>query len=178
METHSAMHIQNPDPPVEKFFFIALRKHLMSSLGWWLLQTKNHFNHIRMFARAFWSWAQLLVSRQKRICNFWLHKSTRPCACHNIPYFTTWQHGIRFKESVDLLMYPPFSNNFITIIIETFASVHSYLLHIAWLLAKVEESVKTDISDSHSFMFVEEWRWNFKLPNALGKYVLRHFWFF
>ena len=85
-----------------------------------------------MFARAFWSWAQLLVSRQKRICNFWLHKSTRPCACHNIPYFTTWQHGIRFEESVDfwwcirplqIILYK------ITVIIETFTSVHSYIYY-------------------------------------------------
>ena len=136
----------------------------------------RHLSRIRkltQFTRFIWK-----VLRQNLAVRKVFTFSDSACACHNIPYFTTWQHGIRFKESVDLLKYPPFSNNFITIIIETFASVHSYLLHIAWLLAKVEESVKTDISDSHSFMFVEEWRWNFKLPNALGKYVLRHFWFF
>ena len=173
MDTYSAIKINSPSWKARFHRF----QETFDVQSWMMTApTKNHFNHIRMFARAFWSWAQLLVSRQKRICNFWLHKSTRPCACHNIPYFTTWQHGIRFKESVDLLKYPPFSNNFITIIIETFTSIYThiwdmryeiYLLHIAWwLLAKVEESVKTDISDSHSFMFVEEWRWNFKLPNA------------
>ena len=154
MDTHSAIKIHCPS---WKALFHSFQETFDVQSWMMTAPTKNHFNHIRMFARAFWSWAQLLVSRQKRICNFWLHKSTRPCACHNIPYFTTWQHGIRFEESVDLLMYPPFSNDFITINIETFTSV-SYLLHIAWLLAKVEESVKTDISDSHSFMFVEEWR--------------------
>ena len=144
--------------------------------------TKNHFNHIRMFARAFWSWAQLLVSRQKRICNFWLHKSTRPCACHNIPYFTTWQHGIRFEESVDFWYIRPFHSILykMTIIIETFTSVQCTLISITHCVAlsKGGRKRKNRYLRFSLFYVCRGMKMRLSLPNALGKYLLRHFWFF